>query len=318
MNEEQIRKREESQKIHDKKLIFAGKRNNEKLPDLLACINKVLSDNEIEETINESHVIFGGEMAGNFYPSVKDKKLTQIVFNHAYPKPTGKFFSHFTGYEKATGIIQSGSFHVYNLEKNASEEYYKFYQAHNLLGYEEQKELLWVKTSYSDNRSSIFSLSFTSPENESDAMWERFAENYHGVKLTFKIKDNSDYFRKIHYSKGGQKIKLLDDLNCAIKNQFETQFSLFKISKMGAFYIESHLDYEEEYRFIHDPSADKSKFKICKNEEGNFYAVVPFTNKAISFKLIEVKRGYKCSKENFAKLKILTESKFGKKIKFIE
>jgi hypothetical protein len=87
---------------------------------------------------------------------------------------------------------------------------------------------------------------------------------------------------------------------------------------MGAFYIESHLDYEEEYRFIYDPSEDKSKFKIEKNEEGIYYAVVPFTNKAISFKLVEVKRGYKCSKENFAKLKILTESKFGKKIKFIE
>jgi hypothetical protein len=317
MNEEQIRKREESQKIHDKKLIFAGKRNNEKLPDLLACINKVLSDNEIEGIINEGHVIFGGEMAGNIYPSVKDKKLTQIVFDHAYPKPTGKFFSHFTGYETATGIIQSGSFHVYNLEKNASEEYYKFYQAHNLLGYKEQKELLGVKTSYSDNRSSIFSLSFTSPQNKSDAMWERFADNYHGVKLTFKIKDNSNYFRKIHYSKDRQKIKLLDDLSCAIKNQFQTQFGLFKISKMGAFYIESHLDYEEEYRFIYDPSEDKSKFKIEKNEEGIYYAVVPFTNKAISFKLIEVKRGYKCDRDDFQKLKTIVESKFTHKITFV-
>jgi hypothetical protein len=304
-------------KIEEHKSI-AFVKNQTEINRLVDCINSVLADNNIGEKITSDHVNFEPNAIGNNYIEPRNKKLTDIFFDHVFPKSNQKCFAHFTSINTAKSIVDSKSFWVFSLNKNSGAEYEKFYEDHNLLGYKKRKEFLNIETGYYENRKSLFSLSFTSSENNSDVMWEGFGKGYKGVKLYFNIVDDSDSFRKIRYSDSEEKIKLLADLSDAVSRDFNTTFRLYKISKAGAFYIKGSLDFEDEYRFIHDGINDAYKFKIKRHKDGQFYAKVPFENPIIKIQLTKIEKGIYCDPVEFEKLKTIVKKQYSYDIKVIE
>ncbi|WP_100629841.1 hypothetical protein [Algoriphagus formosus] len=322
MDEDQIilliQENEAKQKEFDEAKRVANEKNRTQINQLVDCVNSVLEENNIPESINSAHINFEPNAVGNNYCGKEDKKLTEIFFNHVFPKPQQIEFAHFTSVDTAKSIVGSKSFWVFNLAKNAEAEYQKFYEDHGLFGFREQKEFIGLKTSYEDNRKSIFSLSFTSENNNSEAMWESFGNGYKGVKLFFKVESESFAFRKIRYSKPKEKIKLLKDLSEAVKNEFGTTLRLYKISKAGAFYISGLLDFEDEYRFIHDRINDTHKFDLKKHDNGQSYVIVPFENPVIKFKLFRIEKGAYCDLREFEELKAIVRRRYEYEIEFIE
>jgi hypothetical protein len=307
-----------SAKKIEEHISIAFVKNQTEINRLVDCINSVLTDNNIGEKITSDHVNFEPNAIGNNYIEPRNKKLTDIFFNTVFPKPNQTQFAHFTSINKAKSIVGSKSFWVFNLNANAGAEYEKFYNDHGLLGFSETKEFPGFKTSFEENRKSIFSLSFTAEDNNSEAMWESFGKGYKGVKLYFKVESYSDYFRKIYYSITGEKIKLLSDLTENIENEFETIFRLYKISKVGAFYIKGMMGLEDEYRFIYDGINDPTNFKIKSHENGNLYAIVPFKNPAIDIQLTKIEKGVNCDPHEFEKLKTIVQSRYSHNVEFIE
>lgn len=307
-----------SGKRFDEAKKLANEKNSTQINQLVDCINSVLADNGISERINSDQIRFEPNAVGNLYCSKENKKLTEIFFDHIFPKPTETHFAHFTSINTAKSIVGSKSFWVFNLTKNAGAEYHKFYEDHGLLGFREKKEYVGFETSYEANRKSIFSLSFTSEDNNSEAMWETFGKGYKGVKLYFKIESKTDFFRKVHYSNKGEKIKLLSELTESIWREFETTLRLYKISKVGAFSIPQLVVYEDEYRFIYDGINDLIRFKIKPDDHGNLYAIVPFQNPAIDIQLTRIEKGVHCDPKEFEKLKAIVKRRYSYSVEFIE
>ncbi|MDI1324866.1 MAG: hypothetical protein PSV36_19135 [Algoriphagus sp.] len=293
-------------------------KNKTEINQLVDCVNTVLADNDILERINSNQIRFEPNAVGNLYCGKGNKKLTEIFFDHVFPKANQECFAHFTSIQNAKSIVGSKSFWVSNLNKNAEAEYKAFYEDHGLLGFREKREFLGFETGYEENRKTIFSLSFTSENNNSEAMWESFGKGYRGVKLYFKVESNTDYFRKIRYSANGEKIKLLADLTEGIWKEFETTFRLYKISKVGAYYIPGLVNFEDEYRFIYDCINDIDKFKLKKQEAGKCYAIVPFENSIIRFQLLKIEKGVYCDQNEFEKLKEIVKRQYSYDIEFVE
>lgn len=289
---------------YDRRKKIADEKNLSEIDKLVDLVNCILKKHGISDSINKYQIRFNADYIGNI-TRVDDKKLSELIFDKIYPKPTKKTFSHYTKFDKGKAIIEKSEFWLFNLLQNFdAEEFRLFYEEHNIDGYRKDSETFGVKTGYRYLMSEIFALCLTTEENKSPTLWNYFANDSSGLKLTFEIESKIPDFREVYYSNitKKQQIELLRDLFAEIKKTFNYPFNFTYISKIGAFYIKGEFENEQEFRFLIKRTSDNYdawKLQSITFQDDISYIVLPFESDYASFKLTKVEKGVNCNQNDF-------------------
>ncbi len=289
---------------YDERKRIANQKNIDEINKLVNLVNCILKKHGISDSINKNQIRFNADYIGNI-TWINDKKLSELIFEKIYPKPTKNTFSHYTKFEKGKAIIEKSEFWLFNLLQNFEHDEFKlFYEEHGIDGYKNDAETFDVKTGYRSLMSKIFVLCFTTEENTSPTLWNHFANNSTGLKLTFEIESKIPDFREVYYSNITKKqpIELLKDLFTEIKKMFNSPFNFTYISKIGAFYIKGDFENEQEFRFLIKRESDNYnalKLQPIIVQDDISYIVLPFESDYASFKLTKVEKGANCSDKDF-------------------
>ena len=289
---------------------------NKKLPEVIEEIHDIFRNYGISRKLTTYDVEFRPQTFGNKFVMNNDIStkegifeynplLSEIIFDHYYPRPNATEFYHFTKLESAIKILSSQSFRLYNLIKNYySDEFYTFYTDHNLEGY---------KTNYAPDgdlyethiMKRTFSLSLAKKSNltptQESYLWQVFSDEAEGVRLEFEVKSYHTDFRDIYYKapKTSNISLLLNVLDNHFKKIYNRQFALSKISKIGGFYLPNIYDIENESRFLIKQFTDDYDFNftIHEEEDGVAFIELPFLNKYGEFKLKNIHLGETSDKQ---------------------
>lgn len=292
---------------YDNRLRIANQKNIDEIDKLVNLVNCILNKHEIHESIDKTQIRFNADYIGNI-TWVDDKKLSELIFDKIYPKPIKKTFSHYTKFDKGKAIIEKSEFWLFNLLQNFdAEEFRLFYREHGLDGYEVNTETFGIWTGYRPLMSEIFALCLTTEDNSSSTLWNYFADNGTGLKLTFEVESIIPDFREVYYSNLStqQPIELLKDLFTEIQNAFNYPFNFTYMSKIGAFYIKGSFENEQEFRFLikrTSDSYDAWRLQPITFQNDISYIVLPFESDYANFKLTKVEKGTNCSNTDFEAL----------------
>jgi len=306
-------------KQHDEKLKLAEIHNRENITELVNLVNDIFKRNHITETIDNTHIRFEAGFIGNIL-KVKDKKLSDIIFDTIYPKPALKLYSHYTTFNGACGILANKELWLFNLLKNFDDDEFKlFYEHHNMTGYRDMNSTLGIPTDYRSLMAEQFALCLTSATNNSLALWNFFGYQGTGIKLTFEIDNKIPDFREVYYSAKDkpERIELLADLFDTIARKYNSPFNFTYASKIGAFYIHGRFENEQEYRFLVKRTADNYNawgFTPVVFQDDISYITLPFKSPLAEFKLKKVSKGPNCSLENFKIIKDIISANYTEQI----
>jgi len=310
---------------YDERLKIAERLNQERLHELVDLVNTIFARNGINERIDKTHIRFNADYIGNII-KVEDKKLSEIIFNAIYPKPTLSLHSHYTTSKGAISILTNKELWLFNLIKNFdAEEFRLFYEEHDITGYRNLRETFGVRTDYKNLMSELFCLCLTSEVNSSPALWDYFGYKGTGIKLTFEVESKIPDFREVYYSYSDEhkpkRIRLLKDLFDTISETFHYPLNFTYISKIGAFYIHGKFKDEQEYRFLVKRTSDSYNawnfvpVTFCDDVS---YIVLPFSSRLAEFKLRKVTKGPNCSSSEFDEVKKIIDDNFTSDVEVIE
>jgi hypothetical protein len=234
-------------------------------------------------------------------------KLSNILFDIYYPKPTEKLFYHYTKISALSHILK-GNLKLNSLIRNENyEEFQTFYSDHNILGYFENvdedgnnmKDVL-MKEIYTFCMASKDNLNI---ENE-NSLWKSFGDNKNGVRIEFEVETNHSDFRKIYYKDRNFTVEnlLIKKLNINIENRFNRNLFIRGVSKIGMFYLPGSYKIENEVRFAIKKHTDDYKFDFSDNAD---YILLPFNSEYAKFKINKIKIGENCTKEQIQEIKSL-------------
>ncbi len=258
-----------------------------------------------EEKVSADDLVFIGSFLRNsdwhrkHLFGVQTKRLSNVVFDHYYPRITGGRFYHFTTFDNFSNIIGSKELRLFNLLKRKSAEYFQsFYEDHGLRGYDKKHDgsskPYWEKI-----MRETFYASFAKPMMLSDqteaALWRGFADKGLGVRLEFEITPNIPDFRVVHYRKESllPKKLIMNQICEAIMEKFERIFTVSGISKMGAFYVDGAFEDESEVRLVIKANTDDYPFRFEPQQyKGNVtFIQLPFANRYARIRLVSVQPG---------------------------
>lgn len=241
----------------------------------------------------------------------KYRRLTQIIFDFYYPKPTGSKFYHYTKLSALNGILKNELKLKPLITNENFDEFKTFYKDHNLIGYsintDESGKLMEQVL-----MEQCFAICFASPigltAEKEKTLWYSFADNGGGIRIEFDIKSNHPDFRKIFYHKTDfDKSKLLlNRLNKDTQERFDRIFTVAGLSKIGAFYLPGYYDIENEVRFLIKKFTDDYEF--CFDDSKGFITL-PFDSDFANISIKKIKVGKTCSLENVKR--ILAENDYG-------
>jgi hypothetical protein len=318
-----IKEKLQSMLLYDEKLKIAEQNNIEKLDELVGIVNAIFKKNNINETINKTHIKFYADYIGNI-SNIEDKKLSKIIFDAIYPKPLLERYSHYTTFKGACSILKNKEFWIFNLIKNFdAEEFRLFYEQHNVTGYRDLSETFGIKTDYRSLMAEQFSLCLTSENNKSPSLWNYFGYKGTGIKLTFEIDSHIPDFREVYYSDKNNptQIKLFSELSQEIFDKYNYIFNFSNISKIGAFYIHGKFNNEKEYRFLVKRTSDDYdawNFEPIIFKDDVTYIVLPFESRLASFKLKKVSKGPNVSSSDFEVIKQIINDNYNETIEIEE
>ena len=298
-------------KEYDKKKLIADERNKTELQDLVDFVNSIFAKYQIDDRITNKHIRFNADFIGNIV-KVDDKKLSQIIFDKYFPKPTRDSYYHYTSFEAFKSILENKKIRLSNLNKRFNDgEFSTFYEEHGMDGYKKGGFTLGVDYSEKAIMSKIYFLSLTgSGYNFGDNnLWNDFGKDGDGVRLEFKITPKTLDFREIFYStpKVDNSLPMLKELFTEIKAKYGLPFNFTFSSKIGAYYIKGMFQNEDEFRFIIKTTADdydaSNIQSVTVNEEKAIeYIEVDFLNEYADFELLTVQPGYNCSDEDIREI----------------
>ncbi len=302
-------------KEHDRKTNIADLKNKTEIEDLVNLVNEILKNHEVHECINKSQIQFYADYIGNITPPISDKKLSHLIFEKCFPKPSLKTYYHFTSTKSLLNILETKQIRLYNLRKRFKDgEFTEFYTDHGMDGYKNGGEVLGIDCSEKSIMSEIYIFSLTSQgfDFEGQSKWKDFGDNGRGFRIEFEIKSKHNDFREVYYSRKHllNNIPLLKDLFTKIKNRYDLPFNFTYSSKIGAFYIKGNFNNESEYRFlIKRLSDDYNAFylkPIIENTQENInYIEIPFSSEFADFKIKSIQPGYHCIEKDISKVKYL-------------
>jgi hypothetical protein len=289
---------------HRQREILAEKDNQSRLSELVSDINTIFKKHGIMEEVNKGMVKFNADFIGNIL-DISDKKLSNIIFDHYFPKPNKGTYYHYTSFRNAESIVKSGKLKLYNLNKRFTDgEFVTFYDEHGMEGHKKGEVVLGIDTSGKGIMSDIFYISLTRSKSGelNNSLWKDFGEDGEGVRLEFLITTKTDDFREVYYSKNhdDKNIPLLKDLLGSIKAKYGKPFNFTYSSKIGAFYIKGKFRNENEFRFvIKRTSDDYGAYHLNPTMTDSLNSIgfieVPFSNDYAEFELKTIQLGYRCT-----------------------
>lgn len=255
---------------------------------------KIVVDRRETEDVDEDHRTI--ELT---YSS--SRKLSNILFDIYYPKPTEKYFFHYTKVSALRRILK-GEIKLNPLINNENyNEFRSFYEDHDILGYFKNKDYdgQLMKDSLMKE---TFAFSLASKENfpaESEkSLWNSFGDNGFGVRIEFEIETKHPDFRRIYYR--DQHFNVLDlpirRLIDVTRSLYKREFFIPGVSKIGAFYLPGDYRIENEVRFVVKQHTDEYDFHYPISSAGAL--ILPFDNTYSTFKIKEIKIGPRCEESH--------------------
>ena len=297
---------------------------NANISDAVKTVNDIFEAFGIKDTVGPNDIEFSNSFLWNKPYLVWDDalgsklifrkpKLSEIIFNHYYPKPTSPTYYHFTTYNNFVSIIKNQELWLFNLMKRFREgEFRLFYKDHGLTGYETNtddngivmEESLMQQTFYTS-----FAKSSTIPFEDEDNLWSSFGEGGLGVRIEFEINTKGTYtdFRNVYYSQDSKSTDdlLINKLVAEVNTKYKRIFTLSGLSKIGGFYLQGDFDTENEARLLIKQSTDDYKFDFnIHNFNGkvNYIKLKLFENPFVDIKIKSIQPGFRINKSEIEKV----------------
>lgn len=262
---------------------------NTNISDAVTTINNVFQKFGIQDTVTSNDIEFSKLFLSNKTYLVRDKeldcklilrktRLSEIIFDHYYPKPVKTTFYHFTTYSNFISIIKNQELWLFNLMKRFWEgEFRLFYKDHGLVGYETStddngvimEQSLMQQTFYTS-----FARTSNIPLIDEKHLWQSFGEKGLGVRIEFEITPKGTYtdFRNVFYKQDNNQNQdlLINKLVSEVSTKYNRIFTLAGLSKIGGFYLQGDFDTEYETRLLIKQSTEEYKFDfIIHNVDEN-------------------------------------------------
>lgn len=199
--------------------------------------------NEIDEKELNAGKLYVAESIGN------KERLSKAVLNAMFPhEPAPSTLYHYTSLDGLKGIASSGELRLYPIRKRLGEggELEAFASAHGLKGYLDSAQGEAFFKELSDD---LFYTSMTRvPPKDPSLMWYAFAHG-NGARLELRVQPKAAQLRPIRYEQYGSRT-LLQEINEALSQQGEPPFLPWTLSQIGAFYLSSSVETEDEVRLL--------------------------------------------------------------------
>jgi hypothetical protein len=178
------------------------------------------------------------------------QRLSQAILNVMFPhEPVPCTLYHYTSFEGLQGIASSGEMRLYPIRKRlgpGGEELEAFAKAHRLEGYLDTSEGAPFFEELSDD---LYYTAMTRvPPKHPFLMWSYFADGT-GARLEFRVRPKAAELRPIRYEQAGS-VTLLNQINDSLFREGEPSFVPWTLSRIGAFYLSSTVNAEDEVRLL--------------------------------------------------------------------
>lgn len=276
-------------------------------------INQCFDAVGIQSRISASDILIGNQTVcesikemrvfETYYAPIFHQKLSNIIFNHYYPQPTGTTFFHFTSMDAFESIVNNGEIWLFSLSKRFNHgEFRLFYEDHQMLGYKERVEE--GKPLGFQIMEDTFYIAFARSEDleDEESLWRSFGEKGLGVRLEFEITPRLANFRNVYYEQENDSKLLLKNINTRLKLDMEGRVLLIPgLSKIGAFYIQGDFETETESRLVIKKVSDSYQFNFEEfvfpgKEQVVKYIKLKFDSSFANIKLLSVKAGERADK----------------------
>jgi len=287
---------------------------NANISSAVKTINDIFQTFGIQDTVCSNDVEFSNSFLWNKLYLVWDKtldsnlilrkpRLSEIIFNHYYPKPTKTTFYHFTTYNNFVSIIKNQELWLFNLMKRFHEgEFTQFYKDHGLTGYETNTDdngIVMERSLMQQTFYTSFAKSSTIPLNDEENLWYSFGEGGLGVRLEFEITPKGSYtdFRNVYYKQDENPNEdlLINKLVSEVNAKYKRIFTLSGLSKIGGFYLQGDFNTEHEARLLIKQSTDDYKFDFTIhnfNGEIRYIKLKLFDNPLVDINIKSVQPGF--------------------------
>ncbi|MFH7010553.1 hypothetical protein ACHRV5_01705 [Flavobacterium sp. FlaQc-52] len=287
--------------------------SNINITDASTTINNIFQSFNIQDRISSNDIEFSNSFLWNKPYIVWDKKLdsniilrklklSEIIFDHYYPKPTETTFYHFTTYANFISIIKNQELWLFNLAKRFQEgEFRLFYIDHGITGYQTNRDYngeIMEKSLMKQTFYTSFAKSSTIRLEDEESLWNSFGEGGLGVRLEFEINPKYADFRNVFYKQDGvpKTDLLINKITSEVQSKYNRNFTLSGISKIGGFYLQGDFDTENETRLLIKESTDDYKFNFTKHNYGEqgdikFIKLKLFDNSFADFKIKSIQPG---------------------------
>jgi hypothetical protein len=207
-----------------------------------ACLTPYGRHDDVDEAqlyISDNVVV---EFTGN------DRRLSNAVLDTMFPRYAAPCeLRHYTSLASLAGIASSQELRLYAVRKRIGQgELDTFARKHHLKGYLDSSVGEPIYKELSDD---LFYTSFAglTPKNE-PGMWTEFADAGKGVRLQFRLAPGAAELRAIKYNTPVR--TLLNQVNDRLAAAGEPPFVPWTTSRIGAFYLPSTLEDEDEVRLL--------------------------------------------------------------------
>lgn len=223
--------------------IMQAMERRKKIADIFrACLTPYGRQGDVDETrlhVSDNVVV---EFTGN------DRRLSNAVLDTMFPRYAAPCeLRHYTSLASLAGIASSQELRLYAVRKRVGQgELDTFARKHLLQGYLDSSAGEPIYKELSDD---LFYTSFAglTPKNE-PGMWTVFADAGKGVRLQFRLAPGAAELRAIQYNTPAR--TLLNQINDGLAAAGEPPFVPWTTSRIGAFYLPSTLEDEDEVRLL--------------------------------------------------------------------
>lgn len=288
----------------------------EKYQLAVEIINSNFKEQNINDKISTSDILFGNQTicesikelkkTDDYVSPIFNQKISNIIFNHYYPEPTGTTFYHFTSLDNFKSILTNKEIWLFSLTKRFEDEEFKlFYVDHQMRGYQESKvENKRLDASIMED---TFYASFSRANelSEEESLWNSFGEKGLGVRIEFEIRPKICDFRNVYYETENDSKLLLQRINSSLKKELNGRVLLIPgLSKIGAFYIKGDFETETETRMIIKKVSDSYNFDFQEftYNKSVKYIKLKFESRFASINILSVKLGEKVDRKSVEKL----------------
>ncbi|WP_337170172.1 hypothetical protein [Gemmatimonas aurantiaca] len=212
------------------------------------AISDVLAAHGIHENITWEDIAVTPKVVTDGVGSMQ--KISSAIIGKLWPSVRQAQVYHYTSEKAAEEILSSQRFRLANIGKRITEgEIETFCVSHGLTGYlEATNGAPLYRTLIEPNTYFACFTDINVDEDEERSFWQSFGP----VRLRFTISAQNPDFRRVYYEPVPQEpIPVLRDLVARVRNDFEREFILRRLSSICSFYLSgARFAWEKETRIL--------------------------------------------------------------------